>query len=457
MLPERKARTPTNLVVGTETANLRVLEGKLAMVNQMSVMEDEQGPIGRHRADRNIAAAAADAPKPVAAERLLSTIASLSDSPLYKDCRVQLLVDGPQTYAAMLDAIESARNTIHLETYIFGDEEIGQQFADALIAQSGAGVAVRVIYDSLGSRESDDEFFEEMVAAGIEVLAYNCVNPVSGGNPLTANNRTHRKILVVDSRIAFTGGINISNTYSLSSASPHRRDPVSSGWRDTHVSIEGPAVAAFEKLFAQHWEQGEAKLPVADMLDQPGCEPSDDIIAVLHADGGDDDESAIFHSYFAAVRLAEKRIWITQGYFAPDNRFTDLIVAAAGRGVDVRILVPGFSDSSAVIHASRSRYGRLLKKGVRIYEATNSVLHAKTAVIDGIWSTVGSSNLDSRSFLHNDEVNAVVVGTEFGAQLESQFFDDIEHAKSIRYDEWRKRPVKDRILEFLSWTIEYWL
>jgi cardiolipin synthase len=357
----------------------------------------------------------------------------------------------------MLAAIDSAENTIHLETYIFDDDEVGRKFAAALIDKCNAGVAVRVIYDSLGSRESDDKFFEDMAAAGLEMLAYNVVNPINGGNPLNANNRTHRKILVVDSRVAFTGGINISQTYSIASATAGRGDPVKSGWRDTHISIEGPAVAAFEQLFAEHWQQAGAKLTVTAPRDLPACEASEDIVAVLQADGGNDEESAIFHSYFAAMKLAEERIWITQGYFAPDKRFTDLVVSAAKRGVDVRILVPGFSDTNAVVHASRSRYGRLLRKGVRIFEATNSVLHAKTAVIDGIWSTVGSSNLDSRSFLHNDEVNAVVLGAEFAAQMEDQFLADIDQARRIDYQQWRKRPIKDRFLEFLSWTVEYWL
>jgi cardiolipin synthase len=157
------------------------------------------------------------------------------------------------------------------------------------------------------------------------------------------------------------------------------------------------------------------------------------------------------------MRVARDRVWITQAYFAPDDGFLDTLKSAARRGVDVRVIVPGESNSSLVLNASRSRYGALLEAGVRIYETQASFMHAKTAVIDGLWSTVGSSNLDYRSFLHNDEVNAVIFGTEFAGQLEMQFIDDILHSRAIALDEWRDRGVVRRLAEWLSWPVEYWL
>lgn len=388
---------------------------------------------------------------------LLQTIDALSDAPLYRNSHVRLLIDGPQTYAAMLAAIASAKSSIHLETYIFGDGEVGRKFARALTERCNAGVAVRVIYDSLGSRESDEQFFRDLEDAGIDVLAYNAVNPIAGGNPLCANNRTHRKLLIVDSRVAFAGGINISQTYSLASSDPRQFDPLATGWRDTHIQVEGPAAIAFEGIFAMNWEAEKGQLPVPGKLPCALPEKCDDVVAVLHAVGGDDEESAIFHAYREAMRIAERRIWITQGYFAPDKHFMDRVIAAAKRGVDVRILVPGFSDTDFVVHASRSRYGRLLRNGVRIYESRENVLHAKTAVIDGTWSTVGSSNLDYRSFLHNDEVNAVIYGKNFGEQMEAQFLADIEQANAVTLADWRKRPLLDRCRELVSRAIEYWL
>lgn len=425
--------------------------------DKMPVIEGEDGPVSEREAGHSIENAVKDAPNPAATASLLTTIDALADAPLYKDSRVTLLVDGPPTYDAMIAAIESAQHTIHLETYIFADDKIGRMFADALITRRKAGVVIRIIYDSLGSRESADEFFERMTDAGIELVAYNAVNPVDGGNPLDANNRTHRKLLIVDDRIAFTGGINISRFYSRASDDPRRSSPLSAGWRDTHIAIEGPAVKAFQKIFSANWEGDNADLTSEEATTASSPDSSDDIVAVLQAIGGDGEESAIFHAYLEAMRVAEDRIWITQGYFAPDERFTNLIVAAVGRGVDVRLLVPGFSDTNVVVHASRSRYGGLLKKGIRIYETKSTVLHAKTAVMDGTWSTVGSSNLDNRSFLHNDEVNAVIFGSDFGSQMESQFLADIEQAEVVTLAKWKKRTLGDRVREFFSWTVEYWL
>lgn len=411
------------------------------------------------QSSKAVAAIAKDAPDPVAAKQLISTLESLSETPLYADSQVTLLIDGPKTYDAMLRAISEARETVFLETYIFADDEIGQRFADALIERSAAGVSVQVIYDSVGSWISDEEFFSRMSEAGIQIQEFNSVNPLDGGNPLDANNRTHRKLLIVDGKVAFTGGINVSNTYSSASNERLRNtnDPLSSGWRDTHLELRGPVVSAFHTAFADNWD-GDA-MPVS-VADAPTCDATlrcNDIIAVLISEGGNDEESPIYRAYVEAMRRAVDKIWITQAYFAPDKLFLDLLGDAAGRGVDVWLVVPGFSDSAALLHASRAKYGKLLKRGIRIFETTGIFLHAKTAVIDGVWSTVGSSNLDYRSFLHNDEVNAIIMGNDFGQQMQEQFLLDLKDTQEVTLQAWRKRPKMDRIKEFFSWTIEYWL
>lgn len=415
-----------------------------------------EGIISPAKADKVIDQAAGEAPDPQAYEALMNTVGSLSNAPLYKDSNAKLLIDGPATYAEMLSEIESAEHYVHLETYIFADDDVGKRFAAALGKKSAAGVQIRIIYDSLGSVQSSDAFFHSMKEAGIEVIEFHNVNPIDGGNPLDANVRDHRKLLIVDGRVAFTGGINLSNTYSSSS----RRmpaDPLSDGWRDTHVAIYGPAVAGFDKVFAANWREHDGDMSTFPLSDDERPKTGNALVAVLEAEGGDDQESTIFHAYREAMRHAHERIWITQAYFAPDKPFMTELREAASRGVDVRVIVPGVSDSELLLSASRSRYGDLLEAGVRIYENQKALLHAKTAVIDGVWSTVGSSNLDSRSFLHNDEINAVVFGKDFGGQMESQFLTDIEECVAISLENWKDRGFFKRLKELVAWPVEYWL
>lgn len=392
-----------------------------------------------------------------AESELVGELRSSSDVPAYSGNTVKLLIDGPDTYERMFAAIRAAASHIFLETYIFADDQVGRQFADALMRKCSAGVRVYVIYDAVGSLSSDDEFFVRMERAGIAVVAFNAINPVDGGNPLLLNNRSHRKLLVVDGVEAFTGGINLTSTYASRSGARRKRNPTKEGWRDTHVVVRGPAVEGFERAFIRQWRKLD-RLPI-EIPDPPPARATSgkEIVAILTSNGGNGGDSPIFEAYIDAMRRASKRIWITQAYFAPDGRFLELLLGAARRGVDVRLLLPGFTDSRLVLHASRSRYGKLIKTGVRVFEAQDALLHAKTAVIDGIWSTVGSSNLDYRSFLHNDEINAVVLGAEFARELEAQFERDAEACREIALDEWKQRPLTHRLAEHLSWIVEYWL
>lgn len=414
----------------------------------------EDGELSDRQAAQVVTDVIEDAPDPAATLTLLSTIESLSDAPLYDGNRATLLIDGPATYQAMLDAIAQAERYVHLETYIFSDDHIGREIADALLVRRRDGIDVRIIFDSFGSRQSDDDFFAEMEASGIEVIEFN---PIVDSNPLDANNRDHRKLLIVDGKIAFTGGINFHHLYARASDDGPRPDPLAAGWRDTHVAIEGPAAMAFDRIFLENWRAEGGENPAAASDKELPEEAGSDVVAALQAKGGDEEESAIFSAYLEAMSLARERIWITQAYFSPDEEFTDLLKSAARRGVDVQIIVPGFSDTNVVVHASRSRYGDMLKHGIKLYETKTTVLHAKTAVIDSIWSTVGSSNLDYRSFLHNDEVNAVIFGAEFAAIMEAQFLADAEVAEPVTLEAWEKRPFRQRVKEFFSWTMEYWL
>ncbi|WP_317203505.1 cardiolipin synthase [Janthinobacterium sp.] len=379
--------------------------------------------------------------------------------PLIKGNKVTLLFDGPQTMAEMLKAISAAQNNINLETYIFDQDTLGLQFADLLIAKQQAGVTVNIIYDSVGTLGVPQAFFERMRAAGIHLVAFNPVNPAKlRGDAWKGNNRDHRKVLIVDGKVAFTGGVNISDTYSKSSLFRAKSKPSTGaqvGWRDTHVKVEGPAVAAFQWLFIKTWTgQDAADLP--DALYFPVLsEVGERLVRVVASEPGGRFE--IYKTYMLAIQEAKKSIHITSAYFVPDEQTVAALTAAARRGVDLKIILPGVSDSGLVFHAGHSFYQRLLDSGARIYQLKLAVLHAKTAVIDGAWSTVGSTNIDTRSFLHNSELNIVVLGDPFGQEMENAFREDLRGSVEITKEAWARRPITDRVKEWAARFMDYWL
>jgi cardiolipin synthase len=382
-------------------------------------------------------------------------IERLTDAPLYRDNEVELLLDGPETHGAMLAAIAAAEHHVHLETYIFADDEVGAEFATALAAKARAGVPVRVIYDSIGSRSAGEDFWARLVEAGVDKREFNPPVPVEDRTPFDIDTRDHRKLLIVDGRVAFTGGINIDRNYARPSDAVGG-ESASSGWRDTHIRVRGPAVGAFQRLFVDLWNQLDAP------LEEPPYEPpraeldaGNTLVRVLAGAGANSDVSQIWVAYQAAAKVAAERIWITQSYFAPDEELTAAIVEAAARGVDVRILVAGFSDSQLLLNASRAYYDDLLEAGVKVFESQEQIMHAKTMVVDGYWSTVGSSNLDYLSFLHNHEANAVILGDRFAEQLEDVFLDDLDNATQIDPARWRQRSLWQRAKELGSYLIRY--
>jgi cardiolipin synthase len=390
------------------------------------------------------------------ARELVAAIQTVTRTPLVTGNRVKLLIDGPRTYEAVLAAVEEARDHIHIETYIFADDEVGERFSAALIRKREQGVNVRIIYDAIGSLKSSAAFFDALAERGIETVAFRPLEPSSIWK---VNNRDHRKLIVVDGSVAFTGGINISDTYeSASSSQPGPDTGVKEAWRDTHVEIRGPAVKQLQALFLQTWTRlGRRADPATPGLYPTLAETGEDLVQVVPSEGGDDSEFRIYEAYLTAIRKARDRIWISMAYFAPNRELREALAAAPARGVDVRIIVPAFTDSGPILHASRATYGELLEAGVQIYEHTGALLHAKTAVIDGVWSTVGSCNIDPRSFVHNNEVNAVVVGGEFARSMQRMFRADLENSERIDPQEWQARPTSDRMKEFLSGLISYWL
>jgi cardiolipin synthase A/B len=382
-----------------------------------------------------------------------------ADTPLVAGNRVKLLVDGPQTLSAIRAAIEAARHNIHVETYIFADDEIGRDFRDLLIRRRADGLEVRVLYDAIGSVDTPGDFFNAMRDAGIEVREFRPLNPIRTPLPWKINNRDHRKITVVDGRTAFTGGINISSTYASSSSKrPGPSRGADEAWRDTHVQIDGPVAAQFQSLFLETWTRAGGTAPEHSADYFPALVPvGPDLVAAVATSGGDRSEATIYGTFHATIRHASRRLWMTQAYFAPNDEMRKLLIDAVKRGVDVRLIVPGFTDSALILHASRSNYDELLAGGVRIYEQRQALLHAKTLVADTALSMVGSANFDMRSFVHNNEVNAVVIGSGFGRRMEQLFERDLRDTYEIKLERWRKRPLMEKLKEFSSSLFSYWL
>lgn len=376
--------------------------------------------------------------------------------PLIAGNRVTLLFDGPQTMAAMIAAIGAAKSSINLETYIFDKDEVGQRFADLLIEKQKQGVTVNILYDSVGTLGTPQAFFDRMRQAGIHLIAFNPVNPTARLGHWRFNNRDHRKVLIVDGQVAFTGGVNISGNYANSSLFRSRAKVNSQvGWRDTHIRIEGPAVAALQWAFLNTWtRQAGGDLPQGDFF-PPLVETGDKVMRILASHAGGEFE--IYKAYALAMQDAKKSIHLTSAYFVPDQQIVDALTAAARRGVDVKVVLPGVSDSGLVFYAGHALYSQLLEAGVKIYQLQVAVLHAKTAVIDGTWSTVGSTNIDMRSFMHNNELNVVVLGEPFGREMENAFAEDLHDSREVTLEAWNNRPVGDRIREWAARMMDYWI
>lgn len=362
----------------------------------------------------------------------------------------------------MFAAIRAATDHINLETFIF-DDEVGQQFFDLLLERQGAGVQVNVIYDSVGGLATPQGFFDRLREGGIRVLEFNPVNPLVGNKKeWLLNNSDHRKLLVVDGRTAFVGGVNISKAYSSLPSSSRGRPKGDeapnkiSGWRDTHIQISGPVVAEFQKLFMDTWARQKGDALVARHYFPELVAQGEEMVRAIGSTSGDP-RSLIYLTLMSAISRAQYEVHFTIAYFAPDPQLLKALTDAAQRGVNVTLILPSYSDSWAVFHIGRSFYTELLRNGVKIYERQDAVMHAKTACIDGVWSTIGSTNLDSRSFLHNDEINAVILGRGFAAQMEAMFAADLMKSKAVTLDHWQHRSLRQRAKEQVARIGAYWL
>lgn len=442
------------LLAGCGTAPIDVPRATAA--NGAAVQVDgATGPLSAQRSKEILDRLKAGGKETSIFERHLALEQAFAGSPLVAGNKVSLLQDGPRTYQAMADAIDAARDHINMESYIIEDDEVGQRFAAALIAKRRQGVQVNLIHDSVGTLKTSAEFFQRLRDNGINVLEFNPVNPLSAKAGWDVNQRDHRKMLVVDGRRAILGGINVSSVYSGGSGKP---DGPAAGlpWRDTDLDVEGPVVAEFQKLFIETWQRQHGADLGPRSFFPPLARAGD---AVMRAIGSSPDAptSQIYATLLSAIGSAETEILLTNAYFTPDPPLRAALKAAAARGVDVRLLLPSTTDSRLVLYAGHSYYDELLEAGVKIYERREALLHSKTALIDGVWSTVGSANLDWRSFVHNQELNAIVLGAEFGAQMHAAFERDLAASKQITLEQWRARPLIDRMREWLGRMWSYWL
>jgi cardiolipin synthase len=354
--------------------------------------------------------------------------------------KVDLLIDGDQYFPAMLNAIRSARRTINFEAYILYSDEIGRAFRDALSERARAGVEVRILLDGLGSSwHLNNSDVAMMKQAGCKFAYYH---PLLSWRVDRTNRRSHRRVLVVDGRVAFTGGIGFAEKWS-----GHTQD--ANHWHDVEARVEGPLVSLLQTAFQSHWIKtfGEA-LSGADQF--PALPPAGTLRAQVIAS----------HSFSmapmpltqaVAFAAATKRIWITNAYCAPSDDQVDLLIKAVKRGVDVRFIVPGeHNDQPLTKSAGRSAYGRLLEGAVRIFEYQPTMIHTKAMVVDGMFSVLGSSNLDPRSTEINEELDLAVYDREFGHRMELMFEEDLRHSTEYTLAQFRERSLWERSTEWVS-------
>jgi cardiolipin synthase len=368
---------------------------------------------------------------------------SLLGPPLTSGNTVTALQNGDQIFAAMLEAIASARQTITFETFIFWSGTIGQQFTDALIERTRNGVRVHLMVDWVGSSKMDDAMIDSMKTAGVEIEHYR---PLRWYNLGRMNNRTHRKLLVVDGKVGFTGGVGIADKWGGNAQDPDH-------WRDAHFRLEGPATAQMQSAFMDNWIETRNVVHHDDQY-FPALEATGPHTAQVFSSSFGTANDSIRLMYLLSLAAAARSIQIANAYFVPDTLTVQTLVSARQRGVHVEIVVPGeHIDAAVVRRASRSLWGPMLEAGVMIYEYQPTMLHAKVMIVDGTWTSVGSTNFDSRSFLLNDEANLNVYDQDFARELGRVFEADKACSRQVTHSMWLSRPRSEKAKEWLAATL----
>ncbi|RJF99973.1 cardiolipin synthase [Noviherbaspirillum saxi] len=353
---------------------------------------------------------------------------------------VQHLENGIEIFPAMLEAIRSARKTITFETYIYWSGDVGKRFAEALRERAQAGVKVHVLLDWIGSAKMDESLLEEMRRGGVEVERYH---EPHWYNLARLNNRTHRKLLVVDGLVGFTGGVGIADQWDGDAQDKEH-------WRDSHFRVQGPAVSEFQAVFLDNWIKATGRVLHAEdyfpKIDNAGTMP-----AQMFSSSPTGGSESMHLMYLLSIASAQKSILLSSSYFVPDELALNALSAAAKRGVKIRIITPGEKiDASVVRRASRARWGQLLEAGIEIYEYQPTMFHCKIMIVDGFLVSTGSTNFDNRSFRLNDEANLNIYDAGFAAEMTKEFEQDVMKARRVTLEQWRNRPWNEKLMEHAS-------
>jgi cardiolipin synthase A/B len=377
------------------------------------------------------------------------TIQAHTNAPIVGGNRVEVLLNGDETFPRMLRDIKSAKSTITFAQYLYEDGSIADELAQAFAERCRVGVKVDILLDRHGSGKVPADIIRTMKDGGCHVEYFRQIEAdgiIFPWRLLRYNYRSHRRVLVIDGRIGFTGGYGVSDAWMGNGRMPKH-------WRDTNVRIEGPVVSFLQTAFAESWLEttgiaigGNDYFP---RLDHAGTMQAQ--IVKSSPLGGSFQNYMLF---LLSINSANKSIFITNPYFIPDEVMTDALVKAAGRGVRVVILTPGTIDNRFTYTASRSHYGPLLFGGVEVFEYKAAFMHAKTIVVDGVWATIGSTNIDNRSFALNQEINLTVHDSTVAHHLEEIFHDDLKYSEPVTYEQWRSRGVFERLFEFFSFPIK---
>jgi cardiolipin synthase len=367
---------------------------------------------------------------------------ALPEGPVTTGNRITILNNGDGIFPPMLAAIAGAQKTVNFEAYIFYSDEVGTRFRDAFIERASKGVQVRVLLDAVGSpgRKLKASDVDLMKKAGCRVEFFH---PRKPWKIWVLNNRNHRRVLVVDGKVGFTGGVGFADAWAGNADSPEH-------WREVQVEVEGPAVRGLQRAFQENWSEVTGE-PLVGAEFFPDLPPAGTISAAVVPSSSLAAMSGAERVYAVSIAAAAKEIWIGNSYFVPDDESTRLLVAAVKRGVDVRVIVPTDeqSDVPATKAAGRAWFGPMLRGGVKIFEYEPTMFHPKTMVVDGIFSTVGTANFDDRSFHLNEEINVFVYDTGFAAQMRESFQRDLERSREYTLAMWNARPVSKRITEWL--------
>lgn len=382
-------------------------------------------------------------PLPLSHPTFFDTLEAYTSSPLLPGHKVTVLLNGEETFSAMLAGIRGAKKSINFVTYVFWKGSIADELTEALAERARAGIPVNLLLDSQGAKTIEEENVDKMRKAGVNLVWFR---PLRWYKFPQYNYRTHRKVLVIDGEIGFTGGIGIGEQWS-----GHAED--SDHWRDTCVQVEGPVVHYFQAAFVENWMEATRTLLVGEIYFPP-LKPVGKVRVQGIRSSPMESSSEVYMLYLLTIASAEHYLYITTAYFLPDPLLQDHLLHAVQRGVDVRVLVPGpHNDMGLLYQLSRNGYGRLLKGGVKIYEFQPTFMHAKTMVADGIFGTIGSTNFDNRSFSLNDEFNMTFHSPEIAKQMQEVFHQDLRRSRPISYEEWKKRPYRERFVGWLgSWV-----